>query len=462
MFAISLAKTAVRSRFGASVVGRVTTSTSTSSGLEAQTLNYCGVTTPKLAATSDGEVDLYEHNDTHTTTTTNNSNNRNSTDHHQNDKDDRIRRIQEMARAGFGDMHQYLYEQGLEHEHEHCHNDNHRPLGRAVDSSILRDTFGRQHTYLRVSLTERCNLRCTYCMPEEGVSLSPAGHLMTTPELERVARLFVTAGINKIRLTGGEPTLRKDLVDIVGMLSAMPGMDQVAMTTNGIVLHRTLPQLKRAGLTHLNISLDTLKEDRFERMTRRKGLRRVLGAIDLALEQDFEKVKVNVVVMKGQNEDEVLDFVEMTRNKPVNVRFIEWMPFDGNVWSHHKMEPYAVTKKKIEDHFGPLERTNAWEKSAVAKDFRVKGFQGEVAFITSMTDHFCGTCNRLRLMADGNFKVCLFGQEETNLLEGLRAGLTDEEIAGAIHHAVQRKRAKHAGMFELSKMPNRAMVKIGG
>ncbi len=180
----------------------------------------------------------------------------------------------------------------------------------------------------------------------------------------------------------------------------------------------------------------------------------------------LRKLKLNVVVMKGLNEEEVLDFVEMTRERALNVRFIEWMPFDGNIWSVEKMEPYQETRRRIEARFGALEPAGdqllGGDPNAVAKDFRVPGFRGEVSFITSMTEHFCGSCNRLRLMADGNFKVCLFGREETNLLAAMRAGASDDEVAGHIHQAVQSKRAKHAGMFELSKMPNRAMVKIGG
>ena len=371
----------------------------------------------------------------------------------------RMRRVREMVQAGFvfedkqeedipGPSPAYLGERERER------------LAKQIDGSVLSDTFMRQHTYLRISLTERCNLRCTYCMPEEGVELTPARHLMSTEELLRAARLFVQAGVKKIRLTGGEPTLRKDVVEIVRSLREMQGLEQVAMTSNGMILHRMLPQLTQAGLTHLNLSLDTLRPDRFEQMTRRpaKGLSRVLGVIDRALEQSMEKLKVNFVVMKGVNEDEVLDFVELTKDKPLNVRFIEWMPFQGNVWSFDKMEPYKVTKKRIEDHFGVLQST-AWDKNAVAKDFRVEGFKGEVSFVTSMTEHFCGSCNRLRLMADGNFKVCLFGSEETNLLKPMRLGYTDEEIAHLVHAQVQRKKFKHDGMVVQNPRP---MVKIGG
>ena len=191
-----------------------------------------------------------------------------------------------------------------------------------VNEESLTDLFSRRHTYLRISLTERCNLRCRYCMPAEGEPLTPSSGLMTASETSRLASLFVSMGVNKIRLTGGEPTLRRDLVEIVGGLSALEGVDQVGMTSNGIVLGRHLRDLRGAGLTHLNVSLDTLREERFERMTRRsgKGLRKVLAAVDDALGLGFQKVKLNVVVMKGENEDEVLDFVELARDRPLNVR----------------------------------------------------------------------------------------------------------------------------------------------
>lgn len=330
---------------------------------------------------------------------------------------------------------------------------------------VLTDTFGRKHTYLRISLTERCNLRCLYCMPEEGVALTPRAELLTVAEIERLMRLFAAAGITKVRLTGGEPTLRPDLPDIVRRVAAISGVKDVGLTTNGLTLSRTLPTLRDAGLSLLNISLDTLRPDRFERMTRRRGHSRVLEAIQSAVRLGYDPVKVNVVVMRGVNDDEIGDFVELTRRDPVNVRFIEYMPFDGNVWSRDKLVPYREMMEAVLQRHGgdavPVQRCDD-PTGEVAKNFRLQGHRGQVSFVTSMTSAFCGDCNRLRLMADGNLKVCLFGANEVSLRDAMRGGATDADLLAVISVAVDRKKAAHAGMFELARSKNRAMVKIGG
>ncbi|KAL4431656.1 hypothetical protein ABPG77_001498 [Micractinium sp. CCAP 211/92] len=326
---------------------------------------------------------------------------------------------------------------------------------------MLTDTFGRRHSYLRISLTERCNLRCLYCMPEEGVDLTPGADLLSTDEVLRLARLFAAAGVDKIRLTGGEPTLRADLVDITAGLHALPGVGAVGLTSNGLTLGRKLPALKEAGLSLLNISLDTLQPERFVAMTRRQGHDRVLATIRQAVQLGFNPVKVNVVVMRGVNDDEVPAFVELTRSAPINVRFIEYMPFDGNVWSDSKMVPYRELLQAVQARYGALERC-ADPRGEVAKNFKVPGFAGSVSFITSMTKAFCSDCNRLRVMADGNLKVCLFGANEVSLRDAMREGASDADLRAIVSAAVDRKRAAHAGMFELAAAPNRAMVKIGG
>jgi cyclic pyranopterin phosphate synthase len=220
-------------------------------------------------------------------------------------------------------------------------------LSEAPLSDMLVDSFGRFHNYLRISLTERCNLRCQYCMPAQGVQLTPNSELLSHDEIIRVAGLFVTSGVDKIRLTGGEPTIRKDIEDICLHLSGLKGLKTLAMTTNGLVLSKKLPRLKECGLNALNISLDTLVPAKFEFMTRRKGHSRVMESIDASIQLGFQSVKVNCVVMRGMNDDEICDFVEMTRDKPVNVRFIEFMPFDGNVWNVKKLVPYAEMMDKV-------------------------------------------------------------------------------------------------------------------
>ncbi|KJE90936.1 molybdenum cofactor synthesis 1 isoform 1 [Capsaspora owczarzaki ATCC 30864] len=310
-------------------------------------------------------------------------------------------------------------------------------------SPVLTDTFGRGHTYLRISLTERCNLRCVYCMPEHGVELSPNGALLTTDEIIRLAQLFVSQGVDKIRLTGGEPTVRKDLVPLVERLGQIDGLKSIALTTNGIVLGRYLPQLQKAGLTHLNISLDTLHQHKFEIMTRRKGWDRVWESIKLAISLGYDPVKVNCVVMRGSNEDEVCDFVELTRTMPLDVRFIEYMPFDDNKWNSQKMVSYQSMVETIRARFPEFERMED-RANDTSKAYKVPGFVGQVGFITSMSDHFCGTCNRLRITADGNLKVCLFGNAEVSLRDAMRAGATDEELLPVVAAAVSRKKKQHA------------------
>ncbi|KAF3452642.1 hypothetical protein FNV43_RR03075 [Rhamnella rubrinervis] len=328
-------------------------------------------------------------------------------------------------------------------------------------SDMLIDSFGRLHTYLRISLTERCNLRCQYCMPAEGVDLTPSPQLLSPDEIVRLASLFTSSGVDKIRLTGGEPTVRKDIEDICLRLSNLKGLKTLAITTNGITLARKLPMLKECGLTSLNISLDTLVPAKFEFMTRRKGHQKVIDSINAAVDLGYNPVKVNCVVMRGFNDDEICDFVNLTCEKPINVRFIEFMPFDGNVWNVKKMVPYSEMLNKVVGQFPGLKRLKD-HPTDTAKNFRVDGHQGAVSFITSMTEHFCAGCNRLRLLADGNLKVCLFGPSEVSLRDPLRNGADDEELREIIGAAVKRKKASHAGMFDIAKTANRPMIHIGG
>ncbi|XP_054995458.1 molybdenum cofactor biosynthesis protein 1 isoform X1 [Sorex araneus] len=326
-------------------------------------------------------------------------------------------------------------------------------------SDFLTDSFGRQHSYLRISLTEKCNLRCQYCMPEEGVPLTPKSELLTTEEILTLARLFVKEGVDKIRLTGGEPLIRPDVVDIVAQLHRLEGLHTIGVTTNGINLARLLPQLQKAGLTAINISLDTLVPAKFEFIVRRKGFHKVMEGIHKAIELGYSPVKVNCVVIRGLNEDELLDFVALTKDLPLDVRFIEYMPFDGNKWNFKKMVSYKEMLDTLRQRWPELEKLPE-EESSTAKAFKIPGFQGQVSFITSMSEHFCGTCNRLRITADGNLKVCLFGNSEVSLRDHLRAGVSEEELLSIIGAAVGRKKRQHAGMFNISQMKNRPMILI--
>ncbi|KAF1407861.1 Molybdenum cofactor biosynthesis protein 1, partial [Spheniscus humboldti] len=328
-------------------------------------------------------------------------------------------------------------------------------------SAFLTDSFGRQHNYLRISLTEKCNLRCQYCMPEEGVQLTPKSELLTAQEIITLARLFVKEGVEKIRLTGGEPLIRPDVVDIVGQLYKLEGLKTIAVTTNGINLARLLPRLKEAGLNAVNISLDTLVPAKFEFIVRRKGFHKVMEGIYKATELGYCPVKVNCVVMRGFNEDELLDFVDFTKDLPIDVRFIEYMPFDGNKWNFKKMVSYKEMLDTIKQQWPELEKLPC-EASSTAKSYKVPHFQGQISFITSMSEHFCGSCNRLRITADGNLKVCLFGNSEVSLRDHLRSGASEEELVQIIGAAVGRKKKQHAGMFNISQMKNRPMILIGG
>ncbi len=332
-------------------------------------------------------------------------------------------------------------------------------------SDLLTDTFGRRHTYLRVSLTEHCNLRCTYCMPAEGVPAKPTSTQLASDEIGRLTRLFVSEGVTKIRLTGGEPLVRKDVVDIAERIGCLDGLRELAITTNAFLLENQLPALKAAGVTHFNISLDTLRPERFRQITRRSGVEIVLRAIEAALSAGYGipegPLKINAVVMRDVNDDELADFVAWTRDTPIQVRFIEYMPFDDNGWNNEKLVPLAEMRARIEEEFGPLESLPG-EPEDTATLFRIPGFIGSFGFIASMTAPFCAGCNRLRITADGSFKVCLFGPKEVSLRDMLRADATDDELRAVIAVAVRGKRAAHAGMDVLAGTPNRPMILIGG
>jgi GTP 3',8-cyclase len=360
-------------------------------------------------------------------------------------------------------------------------------------SSYLTDKFSRTHNYLRISVTERCNLRCVYCMPEDGVPLSPPSHLLTTPEIVYLSQVFVSQGVDKIRLTGGEPTVRKDIVELMKQIGDLrsSGLKELCLTTNGLTLHRKLDAMAEAGLTGVNLSLDTLDPYQFTIMTRRNGHEAVIRSIERILEMNKLgariKLKINCVVMRGINEREIIPFVELGKDKDIEVRFIEYMPFDGNRWSQAKMLSFKEMLCMIREKYPDLQKVQD-HANDTSKTYQVPGFMGRLGFITSMTDNFCGTCNRLRITGDGNLKVCLFGNSEVSLRDILREDNNGEPIdqaaMEAIHSlqmdarndrpnpdhrlleiigaAVKRKKAKHAGMGELENMKNRPMILIGG
>jgi len=335
------------------------------------------------------------------------------------------------------------------------------PILGIEDDSVLTDTFGRKHTYLRISLTERCNLRCTYCMPASGVELKPKDHILTYEEILRLASLFASFGVSKIRLTGGEPLIRKEIEQLVAQVSAIPGISSLAITTNGLLLSRKLEALKAGGVSLFNISLDTLKPEKFLQVTRRSGLDDVLTAIQDTINAGYDPVKVNAVVMRGFNDDELVDFVAMTEHQPIEVRFIEYMPFGGNAWNDTSFLPYQDMLSIIRATYPTMERQSDGP-TETSKTWKVPGFKGSVGFISSMSDNFCSGCNRIRITADGKLKVCLFGSSEINLRDMMREGATDSDLKKAIFDAIQRKKAAHAGMYEIAKSDNRPMILIGG
>ncbi len=298
-------------------------------------------------------------------------------------------------------------------------------------------------------------------MPASGIELRPKSEMLTYEEIVRLATVFSAAGVTKIRLTGGEPLIRKDIISLVEKLRDLPGVETLAITTNALLLSEKIADLRRAGIDLINISLDTLRPERFQVISRRDKFPLVRQAIRDAVDAGYDPVKVNCVVLRGFNEDELVDFVRLTEKDPIEVRFIEYMPFGGNDWSDKDFIPYREMISIIEKELPELERLDdaAHETS---KTYQVPGFCGRVGFITSMSDDFCSSCNRIRLTADGNLKVCLFGSAEVSLRDAIRAGATDQELAGLISTAIGRKKAAHDGMYEIAKSDNRPMILIGG
>jgi GTP 3',8-cyclase len=326
---------------------------------------------------------------------------------------------------------------------------------------MIKDSFNRIHNYLRISLTDNCNLRCFYCMPEEDYDFTPASQLMQASEIEALSKIFVAEGVTKIRLTGGEPLVRKDAADVILALSKLPV--QLTLTTNGTRLHQFVDVLQEAHIRSLNISLDTLQAEKFGLITRRNQFQTVWKNIQLLLEKGFH-VKVNVVVMKGINDSEINDFVEWTKDTPVHVRFIEFMPFSGNRWTSNKVVTLQQILNTVTERyeFIPL----LGEKHDTAKKYTVPGHAGTFAVISTMSAHFCGDCNRMRLTADGKLKNCLFSKEETDLLTPLRGG---EDVLPLIYQSIKNKARQLGGQLttdfehlQANDIQNRSMITIGG
>ncbi|MGY3055442.1 molybdenum cofactor biosynthesis protein A [Pedobacter sp. UYEF25] len=321
------------------------------------------------------------------------------------------------------------------------------------------DNFGRPHTYLRISLTDRCNLRCFYCMPEDGIELMEKSNIMSIEEIIALAKVFRDLGVHTIRLTGGEPLVRKDFGFLIEELAKLKVV--LKITTNGILLDKYLDTFQKIGLKKINLSLDTLDKAKSVFITKRDYFQRILKNLETALEMDME-VKLNIVLIKGVNDNEIINFIELTRHKNLTIKFIEFMPFKGNKWDWSKGVGKEEILTTIAANFGSVEELNNPTHST-SSNFRVENHVGTFAIVSTITNPFCGDCNRIRLTADGKMKNCLFANSETDLLTPFRNG---DEMEGIIVNAIKSKKYARDGMD--LKMDaehyeqNRSMISIGG
>ncbi|MFP5079046.1 GTP 3',8-cyclase MoaA [Pedobacter sp. JCM 36344] len=326
---------------------------------------------------------------------------------------------------------------------------------------MIQDSFGRVHDYLRISLTDNCNFRCFYCMPEEDHDFTPASRLMQTAEIIELANIFVAQGVRKIRLTGGEPLVRKDAPAIIAALGKLPV--ELVITTNGTRINEMLPVLIAANVNSINISLDTLQPEKFLHITRRDVFHQVKSNIELLLQHKIS-VKINMVVMKDLNDNEILDFIAWTKHNPIQVKFIEFMPFRGNRWTSNKLFSLEEILSLIEKKHTVLPVKA--EPHDTAKHFMIPGHEGSFSVISTMTAPFCSTCNRMRLTADGKLKNCLFSAGETDLLSPLR---NHEDVLPLIQASIWSKKKElggqlntHFEQLDVDAIANRSMINIGG
>ena len=333
----------------------------------------------------------------------------------------------------------------------------------AIHGDALVDRFGRIHANLRISVTDRCNIRCFYCMPLEGVQFKPRHEILSFEEIERFVRVAAGMGIRKIRLTGGEPLVRHGIDRLVSRLAKVPGIEDIALTTNGILLPQQAEGLKRAGLQRLNISLDTLSEERFQRIARREGIRRVLDGIAAAREVGFQRIRLNAVAIRDLTEDDIVPLADFARRHGLELRFIEFMPLDGEQhWEDRQVLSGAEIRQRLEEEFGPLVPTTRENPSQPAVDFDFADGCGRIGLINPVTEPFCGDCDRLRLTAEGQIRNCLFSTEEWDARALLRGGGTDVQLAELMRECVGAKKAGHGIDNHDFVRPQRAMYQIGG
>ena len=327
----------------------------------------------------------------------------------------------------------------------------------------LIDRLGRKHTSLRISVTDRCNIRCFYCMPLENVRFKPRDELLTFEEMTRVVRVAARHGINKLRLTGGEPLVRSNLSQLIRMLKDVPGIQEIALTSNGILLSDQANDLKSAGLDRLNISLDAISEEMFERITRRQGIQKVFDGISAAKTSGFNEIRLNAVAIQNLTESEIVPLANFARENDLHLRFIEFMPLDADrAWDKTQVLSGHKLREIISRDVAALVETEREDKSQPAVDYQYADGRQRVGFINSVTEPFCGTCNRLRITAEGQLRNCLFGTEEWDTRQILRSGGTDMELSQQLYSCVQAKKPSHGMDSPEFVPPERAMYQIGG
>jgi cyclic pyranopterin phosphate synthase len=326
----------------------------------------------------------------------------------------------------------------------------------------LRDKFGRLHDSLRISVTDRCNIRCFYCMPEDAKNFQPKPEILTFEEIERFVKVAVGLGVNKLRLTGGEPLLRKDLPVLVEKLAAIPGVEDMGLTTNGVLLAKHAADLYQAGLRRLNVHLDTLDRERFQQITRRDDFDKVMEGIETALKVGFS-IKINAVALKNLVEADIVPLARFGRERGIEIRYIEFMPLDSQgIWDKSKVLLMDDMLETLSREIGPLDAIPDQDPRAPATEFRFRDGIGQVGFIASVSKPFCLNCNRIRLTAEGMLRYCLFAIEEMNVKALIRGGDSDEAIAGMIRANVEAKWLGHQINESRVGPPPRPMYAIGG
>ncbi len=327
----------------------------------------------------------------------------------------------------------------------------------------LTDAFGRNITYLRLSITDRCNLRCFYCMPQADFNWMPPEDILRFEEIVQITRVLSGLGVKKVRFTGGEPLVRRDVVNLVRDVSILPGVEETCLTTNGVLLKQMAPRLFEAGLRHLNISLDTLHPERFAAITGRDNFQQVWEGIEKGIALGFFPVKINFVMMRGKNDDEIVDFARLTRRYPIDVRFIEFMPIGkGSKWGRNHFLSSDEAMGRIKEGLGPLVPVDIDPGGGPAAMYAIEGGIGRIGFISPLSHRFCSKCNRLRITADGRVRLCLFSDAEMELRDMLRKGVTDKQLAMFFSDIILRKPARYLSSKKDVPTCDRQMSSIGG